>query len=216
MSGEAEATAEPPALASEPPAPPRATPPLEPAGPRAAERPRPAGATKRETKLALGAWGATETTALPSAELGGGGSLAWTPGALRIELDGGASAPQSRTAPESTAGARFTAAAVGAGACHAIARRPVELSPCAGARVHFVYARGFGATANYDASARWAAVDAGLLARVPITSSFALRARLDGEVPLARPTFAVEDVGDVHRPRPIGARGTFGAELTFL
>ncbi len=166
--------------------------------------------------LAIGAWGAADPTTLPSPALGGGGSVAWTPGALRIEAGAAAWTAQSRTVPGSTAGARFSMTSLGAGACHAIVRRSVDLAPCLGASLHLVSASGFGATDNYDASARWVSADGGALARMPVGAWLALRVRADALVPLSRPTFAVENEGIVHRAPPIGLRASVGAELTFL
>jgi hypothetical protein len=158
----------------------------------------------------------TDATTLPSPAIGGGASLAWTPSALRIEATASAWSGQSQTIDQSTAGARFTMTSLGAGACYALLRGSFEIGPCAGASVYFVTATGFGATANYDASARWAAIDGGLLARVPVTSWLALRARADGLAPFGRPSFEVENEGVVHKPPPIGIRAALGAELNFL
>ena len=166
--------------------------------------------------LALGAFGATDATTLPGAAIGGGGLLAFTPGALRIEAHFSAFAGQSQTLDQSTAGARFSMKSLGAGACYTVLRTAVELAPCAGGSAHWVSAEGFGATANYDASARWATIDGGLLARAPLTSWLALRGRADGLVPLGRPSFEVENEGVVHKPPPLGIRAALGVELNFL
>lgn len=166
--------------------------------------------------LAIGGFFATDATTLPGVAIGGGGLLAWTPGALRIEAHGSAFAGQSRTVDQSTAGARFTMTSLGAGACYRVLDGAIELSPCAGGSMHWVSAEGFGATANYDASARWAAIDGGLLARAPLTSWLALRGRVDGLVPLGRPSFEVENEGVVHKPPPFGIRAALGVELNFL
>lgn len=187
----------------------------------AEDRPRsspPKSASKNDgpPALAVGGFAATDATTLPAVALGGGGLIAWTPGALRIEALVSAFGGQSRTVGQSTAGARFTMTSVGAGACYTVLKTAIELAPCAGGSMHWVSAEGFGATANYDASARWAAVDAGLLARAPLTSWLALRGRVDGLVPLGRPSFEVENEGVVHKPPPFGIRAALGVELNFL
>lgn len=166
--------------------------------------------------LAIGGFAATDAATLPGAALGGGALLAWTPGALRIEALASAFAGQSRTVDQSTAGARFSMSSIAAGACYTVMKTAIELAPCAGGSMHWVSAKGFGATANYDASARWTAIDAGLLARAPLTSWLALRGRVDGLVPLSRPTFEVENEGVVHKPPPFGIRAALGVELNFL
>lgn len=166
--------------------------------------------------IALGAFASTDAMTLPTVALGGGGSLAWTPGSLRIEASASVFAGQSQTIDASTAGARFSMTSLGAGACYTLLHGALELAPCGGGSMHWVSAEGFGATANYDATSRWAAVDGGLLARAPLTSWLALRARADGLVPLGRPSFEVENEGVVHKPPPFGIRAALGAELNFL
>jgi hypothetical protein len=201
------------------PAPAPAPVPLQGSEDRAPSPPPSSSSSPRPSRLpaiALGAFAATDATTLPGAALGGGGSLAWTPGSLRIEASASRFAGQAQTLDASTAGARFSMTSVGAGACYTVLRGALELAPCGGGSMHWVSAEGFGATANYDASARWAAVDAGLLARAPLTSWLALRARADGLVPLGRPSFEVENEGVVHKPPPLGIRAALGVELNFL
>jgi hypothetical protein len=176
----------------------------------------PKSKTDSKPAIALGAFAATDATTLPGVALGGGGSLAWTPSALRIEVTANLFAGQSQAIDASTAGARFSMTSLGAGACYTLLHGALELAPCGGGSMHWVSAEGFGATANYDASARWAALDAGLLARAPLTSWLALRARADGLVPLGRPSFEVENEGVVHKPPPLGIRAALGVELNFL
>jgi hypothetical protein len=176
----------------------------------------PSNAKPGPPALAIGGFAATDATSLPGVGLGGGGLLAWTPGALRIEALFSAFAGPSQTVDRSTAGARFSMTSLAAGACYTVVRSAIELAPCGGASMHWVSAEGFGATANYDASARWASIDPGLLARAPLTSWLALRARADGLVPLGRPSFEVENEGVVHKPPPFGIRAALGVELNFL
>ena len=162
------------------------------------------------------AGGATDATTLPAAALGGRIGLAWTPGRARVEIAGSYFSGQSKTTDASQAGARFTLLVAGARGCWALLRGAVELSPCAGADVQVMRAKGFGAAQNYDASGAWLSAAGGALVRVPLGSWFALRADADAIVPLSRPTFVVEGDGAVHRPSSIGARAGIGAELLFL
>ena len=167
--------------------------------------------------LALGGGFTSDASTLPSAAVGGAASFAWTPGRARVEAAASFFASQSKTTGLSAAGADLSLFVVGARACYAIVRATaIELSPCGGVDLSFVGASGFGAAANYDASARWAAATAGLLVRVPVTSYLAVRAQVDGNVPFSRPTFVVDGEGDVHRPSAMGARGGIGLELDFL
>jgi hypothetical protein len=158
-------------------------------------------------------------TTLPSAAVGGRAALAWTPARVRLEVGGSYFSEQSKTTATSGAGAAFTLLVADARGCWAIARSArsgVELSPCIGADVEVVQARGFGAAKNYDANAAWVSATGGALLRVPMTSWLALRADAGAIVPFSRPRFVVEGDGAVHRPAPLGVRGGIGAELLFL
>lgn len=166
--------------------------------------------------LAAGASLATDGTTLPGPALGVRASVGWTPSRARLELAGAAYADQSKTTGISAAGATFTLLVAGARGCWAIVRDAVELSPCAGADVQIVKAHGYGASANYDASAAWLSATGGALVRVPVTRWLALRGDVDAVVPLSRPTFVVEGDGAVHRPKALGVRAGIGAELLFL
>jgi hypothetical protein len=218
-SGVADATALVLALALVPgslaPAEEASAPPPPPPPEKDVARPRPSGDSSHA--VALGASVAGDASTMPAAAVGGSLSLAWTPGRFRLEADGRRWGSQSRTITASDAGARFSMTSIGARGCWAALRTTsFDLSPCAGADVHLVSAPGYGADANYTATARWATVAGGALARVPLASWLALRARVEAFVPLSRPTFVVEGEGPVHRPPTLGAAASFGAEVLFL
>lgn len=202
----------------EPPAPPPAPPTPKPIAPVVDERPsRPAPAeTTRPPSLAAGASAAVQAATLPSPAIGGGLSLAWLPGRTRVEAFGSLYGAQSQTTSLSSAGARFAMTAVGVGACHALIRGRLELSPCAGAEIAIVRASGFGATTNYETGAEWTSALGSVLVALPIGRDVAVRTRLDALAPLSRPSFVVENEGPVHRPPTLGVRAWLGAELRFL
>jgi hypothetical protein len=166
--------------------------------------------------LAVGASAVTDGASLPAPALGGRAALAWTPGRARLELSGAYFSEQSQTTATSAAGATFTLLTAGARGCWAIVRGAVELSPCAAADAQVVKAHGYGASANYDASAAWLSAAGGALVRVPVAGWLALRGDVDAVVPLSRPRFVVEGDGAVHRPGALGVRAGIGAELLFL
>ncbi len=154
---------------------------------------------------------------LPSPALGGRVGVAWTPNRARIELAGSYFAGQSKTTETTAAGADLTLLTVGARGCWAFLRSAIELSPCIGADLQRIQARGYGAlTSNYDTDVAWFSAAAGALARVPVTRWLALRADADLVVPLSSLQFVVEADGVVHDPTSIGIRGGIGAEVFFL
>ncbi len=186
-------------------------------GPPEPDAPR-RGAPAREAPfLAFGASAAVDASTLPSAAAGGSVTLAWTPGPLRIEADARRWVSQSGTlSTATTAGARFSMTSLGGRGCWAVVRAGTfEASPCAGADAHLVSAEGFGSDANFAASGQWAALSAGALGRVTVASWLAARARVEGFVPLARPTFVVENAGPVHRPPVFGVAAALGVEALF-
>jgi hypothetical protein len=167
--------------------------------------------------LALGASVAGDAWTLPSTTMGGSLTLAWTPGRARVELDARRWASQSQTLSTSDSGARFSMTTLGARACWAAVRAGrFDLSPCVGADVFLVAAPGYGANTNYAASADWAALNAGALARLSLVPWLALRAMVDGAVPLARPTFVVQNEGALHRASTLGAAASLGVEALFF
>lgn len=171
----------------------------------------------RERQVALGVSAAGDASSLPAPTLGGSLTLAWTPGRFRVELDARRWISQAGSVPSSNAGARFSMTSIGGRGCWtALKAGLVDLAPCAGADGHIVAASGYGADANFAAGAEWTTVAGGALARLSLTTWLALRARGEAIVPLARPTFVVENDGPVHRPPTLGAAASLGAELLFL
>ncbi len=202
----ADAAPSPAPLAPPPPAP---VPARLPESPASSPDPRPRAMSVSASLVA-------DTATLPSPALGGRAHLAWTPGRARLGVSGGYFAGQSKATGSSAAGATLSLVTAGARACWAVARTAVELAPCVGGDVQIMKASGYGAEANFDASALWLAATAGALVRLPVTAGFAIRADIDAVVPLARPRFIVEGDGAVHKPANLGLRAGIGAELLFL
>ena len=195
-------------------APPASAPPAPMSPSPVEERSPPAPAPERPS-LALGVQAALDTATLPSLAAGGGLTLAWTPGRARLEIEAIGWAAQSRTVEGTAAGARFSMASAGLRGCWRCPRGVRRFAVCGDERL-LVSARGYGADANYDATAQSAAVTAGALGRWVVTPWLAARLRLDAFAPLARPRFIVERVGPVHRAPALGAAASFGVEVLFL
>jgi hypothetical protein len=80
-------------------------------------------------------------------------------------------------------------------------------------------ASGVGSTRRLDGAADWGSWLGGAFVSWAVASPFALTARLDALVPLARPTFAIAAPGGdipVHRPASVGFRAGLGIEVRFL
>ena len=204
----------PPGTIAEPPLTPERT--VHPRGP-VAEAPPEAREREGPPLIAIGASLAADASMLPALAMGGSLSLALTPGRIRFEADVRRWSSQSVSAAASDAGARFSLTSVGPRACMTVAAtHGIDLAPCAGADLVVVAAAGYGADANFDRTARWVSVAVGGLVRAHLTRWLAMRARIEGSAPLARPTFVVENIGLVHRPLTFGAAASLGAEVSFL
>lgn len=213
----ADATAVVLALAlAEQPAPPEE---IEPAPPTPTPRDAPARASRASTgadddasHLALGAAFAFDGTTLPRPAPGGSLHVAWHAWRLRAEGFGALYGGQSATVAGTSEGASFSLWEVGARACVAVVRTPVEISPCLGGLVRRLGAEGFNAVENY-AEHRFTGAGSGAVSlRLPVNRWLALRALAEVTLGPARPNFLVESVGAVHEPSLFSGRFAIGAE----
>lgn len=183
--------------------------------------PRPASASASAgtpwlARFSAGARGGFTFGTLPRPAPGGALSVAWLPGAFRLEVDAKMWGEQSQSIEDTPSGADLLLRSLGVRACLRARSSPrLELSPCVGSELHLLRARGFGSDANYDTNANWPALTGGLLGLVKLTSKVALRADIEGQIPLARPRFFVERIGTVHRIPPWAVAALFGAEVHF-
>ncbi|MBX3233268.1 MAG: hypothetical protein KIT84_20965 [Labilithrix sp.] len=194
-------------LADEQPPPPAPAPPAPPA-------PREAGGPHA---FAAGVAVHGDLGVLPSPGFGGAMHVAWMPGRFRVEALGRIVLEQRRSVPGTGRGADISVVGVGARGCFALVQLwSFEASPCVGGGVDVASAAGFGAETNLSPSKAWGNVAFGGLARFEVSRWLALRARVEGLVPLYRPNFVVEGTGSVHEPAAVGAGAYFGAEVLFL
>ncbi|WP_437506131.1 hypothetical protein [Sorangium sp. So ce1099] len=84
--------------------------------------------------------------------------------------------------------------------------------PCAGFELGRMHAEGYGVSDPDEGSALWAALRGGAAAAWVVEPWVRLRLRLEAVVPLKRPRFVLEGVGDVHEPS-VAARAALGLEL---
>jgi hypothetical protein len=112
-------------------------------------------------------------------------------------------------------GARFQLISLGARACVPITVTALWLAPCLGVGLDRVSAPGFGARLTRRPIAWDATGRLGLLAGLDISSIISARAEIEGVLPLARPEFEVDGVGDVFRRAPVGVRTGLGLQLQF-
>jgi hypothetical protein len=61
----------------------------------------------------------------------------------------------------------------------------------------------------------WLAALGGIAFWAPLGSGLLFTSSLSAVVPLRRPHFVVEGVGEIHQPRPLGARCALGLAIRF-
>ncbi len=197
-----------------------ATTPLAPAAPerdRAADvRAVRAGAPLRPSAHVAFALGAG---ALPGATPGFSIGVGLARSVVRVEAVGSAwltrSARLSARPDAPTPGGQFELWALGARACYVPERGPLGVDLCGLGEAGRMTGRGEGVTRVESASALWGAVGAGLTAHWAFATRLGLRASIEGLMPLARPTFVIEPLGEVYRPAPVHGRAALGAEANF-
>jgi hypothetical protein len=178
-------------------------------------------------RLAVGAGGAVDVGALPSAAVGGAVSVAGLYRRARVEVRGRTYASQHTADPARPAqGVDLGYLGLDARACFATvatgraARDGLQVGPCLGIDLSRISGSGVGGTKTFSGDGSWSAFEASLLGSWALASAFALRVGVDLLVPTSRPGFVVlapdgSTAETLHRPAPIGGRFDLGAELRF-
>jgi hypothetical protein len=119
------------------------------------------------------------------------------------------------TAVDATVGARFGFSSLTTRACRPWTRGAWSLSPCLDAGRARTTGDGFGLIHVAHAETTSVALGGGLWLHWAVSRHVVPFVRLGTEVPLLRPRFSVENVGEVFRAAPVLLRGGLGLELRF-
>lgn len=166
--------------------------------------------------FAIGASAIVDANTLPSAAFGAELLAGWTPRHAIVEASLAYVASETaRLASSPNEGADFTLVHLGARGCYAPFDARFDIGPCAGAGLEWIAAHGFGALHPSDATGRMGIVSLGFRAIAHITPGLALRLGADGIAPFARPTFVIDNGGQVFQAAPLLFRASFGIELHF-
>lgn len=162
--------------------------------------------------------GGIDTSSLP--HVGGGllGGLVLSIGRFELEIQG-VYLPRSEAssvANHLTAGGIFWLWAIGARACYEPLHTVFELSLCVGVEAGQVGARGTGIERPRQDLSTWVAPEVAFVAAWRPHRRFGLRFDITALVPVTRPTFIIDDVGEVHRTPPFTLRLALSAEVHFL
>lgn len=149
----------------------------------------------------------------PSTELGLAAGVMWS--TWRIELQVTHGFAQHKTVDATTgAGADLEARlAGGVRGCYIPWQRRVELGACATAEVAWLHARGTDLPAPWGSDAYSLTLLGGVTAAYRVWRGVGLRAEAAIGGNAVRPSFAIDGLGEVHRPAAVAGRLLVGVEL---
>jgi hypothetical protein len=163
---------------------------------------------------ALGVGAVGDAGAVPDGTVGIEGNFGWTIGSVHTELSGMYFLERRGTLAErNDVGATFRLGAMSLRGCYQFARERLAFGPCVDVGLQWTSAQGFGPVAVYQVSGVAPIIGGALGAEWLVSRFFVPYARLGGMVPLARPDFAVQGMGHVHRAAIVSFRGTVGFEV---
>ncbi len=176
-------------------------------------------ARPRRALFAAGVFGAVDRGTLPDVGLGAGFEIAFTPGRFRFEAEVAPWLASSASTPPDangvTEGGTFHLTTAAVRACYAVVDARIALAPCVGLGLDHVSAEGSGVARTREGSSTLVAPGIGVGAALRLTRRFALRALVEGEVPIGREQFVIVGGNAVHRPAAVALRGAIGPEVTF-
>jgi hypothetical protein len=151
---------------------------------------------------------------VPDGTVGIEANFGWTIGSVRTELSGTYFLERRGTLVDrDDVGATFRLSATSLRGCYQFARDRLAFGPCVDVGLQWTKAQGFGPIATRTVSGVTPAIGGALGAEWLISRFFVPYARVGGVVPLARPEFAVQGMGYVHRAAVVAFRGTVGFEV---
>jgi hypothetical protein len=165
----------------------------------------------------LGASLFVDLGSLPSTGLGGELGIGWNPLHLDLEIVGAILASQRALASSPSQGADLQFARVGARACYELFDAPLDVGPCLGGGVEWIWATGFGSPPDQplNATGNMLVGSFGGRAIGRLSSRVVLRLVVEASVPSTRPNFEVEGGSQVFRMSAVSVLGTAGAEAHF-
>jgi hypothetical protein len=190
-----------PTLASPPPPPPPVAHPVRPVG------------------LLVGASAIFDVGSLPALSPGVEVFAGWAPTWWSLDAVGTILAAESAPLVPSPAnrpeGASLWRGELGGRACGSWRARLLAFGPCLGASASWIRASGFGAEVNSSPTTLTGEALIGARLSLHVTRWAALHMGANLVLPFDRPTFLIDNEGDVYHPFAAGFRGALGAEGHF-
>jgi len=154
---------------------------------------------------------------LPAPDVAGGLNVGLTWRSLRLALAGsyGFGRPTTYVAAPAGPGGTFRHVWGSIVGCGAMMRDRWDAGPCALFEMGSMHGEGVRVSYQTPDDALWVAVGAGVFVSWNVSPRWAIPLRVEALVPLARPRFVLENVGDVFQTAPVSGRATLGGELHF-
>jgi hypothetical protein len=151
---------------------------------------------------------------MPGFDAGGSFALGCSAASVAAEIRAAAWLPRTAsTASHPSVGGRFWLVEVVPVGCYRHAFGSFRWDSCGGPVFSQMRGSGFGMTDPGKATARWVSLALEQGAAVAMTRNLGLRLSVEALWAPARPAFAIENVGQIHRPDRFGVRGALGVEL---
>jgi hypothetical protein len=182
--------------------------------PPATSSPPPNTAEEASTVVHLGAFGSVERGVLGAAALGGALAVGLVHRWLVVEIQGTLLA-ERRIELRPGVGGDFSHWNAAARACTTQTFEILRVGPCAGVGLLHVGATGVGTQRSFAEAVVLVEPEVGLLGALSFTPHVALRAHATLGVPLSRPRFVLENVGQVQRVGAFSLGIFLGPEVAF-
>lgn len=99
--------------------------------------------------------------------------------------------------------------------CHGTWGEQLRFGPCLGAELGQLSARSSNVRVPGVVAEPWVAALGGIGFAAPFGPHLSFTSSLQAVVPLRRPSFVIEGIGEIHQPRPIGVRSALGLAWRF-
>ena len=178
---------------------------------------RPSPETERPARWIAGLSGSAELGVLPAGSVGGEVRVGLLFPGWSLEGRGAAWLPRDAESPSVPgAGGKFALFEAGILAClRGAPLQALAIQGCAGPVVLSLEGEGYGVRTPGRDGAVFAAAMAETALLIAISPQSSLRPALGALVPFRRPTFAIHEVGSIHRPSAAAARASLGFEVRF-
>jgi hypothetical protein len=164
----------------------------------------------------IGAGQLADFGTLPSAAIGAELLVALRLPPIRIEIAGAIWGPQKQSIGGGGAGGELTLVSGVAQGCFLPLIARIELGGCIGAGVDGMGADAFGPIARAHGSGAWTVVAGEGNMGFSVLPWLAIRGGIGVHVPLTRPSFVIQGLGQVHRPSSLSGRQSLTLEVRFL